>query len=622
MNLIKKLILAQFIMYLLSSNNVYSKEFNYAQLKKDSYKVFIDAMYDPNTYDKFKYEIIDTLGNLSDITDKSYSNHSTECPLSFNAIKSTLSKMKTKTNKNNSDLFPVDLNKKAKEINSKGDAAIAYILKDALNDPDYTIQILASTALMKINDQSTYPVIEELLDSSKNQDKFVALAVLSNLKNKNAQDKIIKIINDPNSNDKLKICAMNILREIAPEKALELAKVLTNSSNPDLKIEAIVDMILLNSPDGFNAYKNSLKDPALTDKAMLHIIKIVDILQENSIDLLKYMSNDDNDNVRSYTTLAMFKLKDKGKILDILEKTVFDNNPQVKINSYKVLAGIKDPQILPILSKVEFDRPELDKMAQGILIDSNNEILDPLLEKYLLNNSNEQKIKIAEYFLKNNRNKKLSQDILYKSLDSKENTVILNAVYVLIENDLPLDKKIMDFVLNAKESNQKAKVFVLLASKKNKSIIPVLEGFIANDKDFNKTFGAALLLYNLGEKDHMNTLIKYLSQSNIRSINEQYINKDLFISLLNNNNDWVKLNCAESLLLIKETAALKTLKELTNNPDNKLRSKAVKLMGDFGEPEDIELLTTKLNDEYIRVRLYSSEAILRILNRIRTQIRS
>ena len=103
---------------------------------------------------------------------------------------------------------------------------------------------------------------------------------------------------------------------------------------------------------------------------------------------------------------------------------------------------------------------------------------------------------------------------------------------------------------------------------------------------------------------------------NISPINENFVNKELFSQLLDHDNHWVQINSANTLLEINnDTTSLNLLRKLINSNDVKIRSKAIKLIGEYGNSEDIDLLYNLINDEYVRIRVNASEALLRIIKR-------
>lgn len=600
-----------------------AKETDYSKIKKESYKTLAEALFSDDTYSKYRLEIVDTLGKLADPTDNSYSSNNIASSQAYNKVKSMLKSVTEKLNTvNESAGNKTDNDKTIKKVLEQGDLAIIQMLAELLNDNDFSIQLYAASSLINVDQDEAIEIFEQMLQSKENKNKIIALTVLPRLESSNTSETILQLINNESLPDKIRLNALNSLEKISPEKATTAAKTLVNSDILKLKAEACSFLTLQKDPEGTKEFIKLASSPITRRYALPELAKIISQLQNDSVDIIKELYSTDDNYVKFIVINYASKLKDFAPIKDLYVEALNSDELKIKLGAIGSLARIEDAQAVELLENLTFEEPELYQKLTGLYIQSDQEKnIEPMLE--LLNLNDPQiKLSIANYLIQKENHKEKGKELLTELLDDESESISLTAALLLIENDFDISDKIKDKLLNSTHSKIKAKTVLLLANKKDKSIIPYLKEAIKNNTNPQRAYGAALILYNLGNEDHLDLLIRYMSKSNISSINKEFINEDLFNSLCKHENDWVKLNAAQNLLENDFDGYIGIIKDLLNSKDVKLKSKAIKLIGEFGNIDDIKLLEDFLNDEYVRVRVNSSEAILRIIHREENNTRS
>jgi HEAT repeat protein len=606
-------------------NAVTAKEADYNQLKKVSYKVLAEAFYGENTYDKYRIEMIDILGKLADETGNSYKNGGYDNSDIFKTVRTMLTAVTESLNKKRKDAQPqesTDVEEKVEQILSKGDAAVAYMLGDALKDPDYTVQLYAASAILKVNNKEAAPIFINLLESDKTQDQLVGLLVLSNIKDKNAVAPIIKILEEEKTPLKLKIQALHALQNIDDTVATKASLNLIESPENALRYTALNYLINQKNKEAIQKYGEYLEDSEEQKNAASYLPVVAAALQKGSLLLINMAYNSDNKVMKSTALGAISKLNNKRPMLKMLEEALNGEDIELRFQAFKVLSTMDEPKALQILSTVEFDRPEFYSKAAKLIVESDNPALENVLKTYLDQGNELVKLAIANYLIQQKDNKVFAQNLLSDLVKSDNEDISYQAALTMVASGNLEPIKIVRELLDSKNPKYKARAVIILAKAGDKSVIPFLEKSVADINDYKKSYGAALLLYNLGEEQYEDVLIKYFSQRKINSLNEDFVDVEFFKGLLNNPNPLVRLNAARVLLEAGETGSLEVVKKEADNKDVYVKAMTAKLLGEYGKIEDIILLENMINDDYVRVRVNASEAILRILNRQDNELRS
>lgn len=605
------------------SNFSVAKEDNYTQLKKQSYKTLAEALFNDDTYGKFRLEIVEKLGKLADPTDQSYSEEATSKDQLFDTVKGLLKTVTDKLNKNtNNENNPTGNEKIIEKILQQGDLAIIQMLVELLNDSDYSVQLFAASSLLNIKENEALPIIQQLLNSKDTKNIIVALNVLPGLKDGNSSEKILQLAEDDTLPVKVRLNALKSLAKIDSEKAKIVSRKLINQEDLKLKTEAIALLTLQKDPEATQEYIKLVQDPKAMQYALTFLPVIISELQQDSTSLLKELYNINDNYLKAVVITYASKLKDFSVAEDIFADALSSEDMKLKLTAVAALSYFDLPEAAQTIQNLTFDEPEYYQKITDLLIRSDKNSNIPVLVDYLKLNDPRIKLAIANYLLRKDTHKETCKDILDNLLKNDNENISLTAALVLIENNYNVSDELINKLLNTELANIKAKAVLILANKKNNAIIPYLEEAINNNTDPLRAYGAALILYNMGKEDYLSILVRYLSRDNVNYINKEFINKELFEDLCNHENDWVKINAASSLLENNYTDCYPTIKKLLNSTDVKVRSKAIKLIGEYGNKEDIELLKEFLNDDYVRIRVNSSEAILRLIHRAETNTRS
>ena len=501
-----------FIIALSLCNIALANQENYSKIKTDSYKAIAEALFDDNTYDKFRIEIIETLGNLSVPDDKGYSDQSARDTMINKTVTSMLAAVTKSLKYKKGPLLNHDADKRAEEVSEKGDAAIAYMLGEMLKSDDKTLQLYAASSLLKVKEDSAYPLFVELLDSNKDQHKLVSLLVLRSIKNTEATHKIIDLIKDDDTPIKLKMNAMATLEEINPDKASEVAIGLLNSPEQKLQVEAITLLLSNKDPQGLTAYKELLNNKATEKSALLILPKLVKSLQKDSLDIIKEQYNSTDEFTRLFVLSSLMQLEKTDLAYDIFKEAIESDNLKLKMTAINTISLSNSASLAELLKSVTFENTELYYKFASILINTKNGLFDDVLKTLTDQNDPNLDVIVAHYFLQNGKNKDYSKELLLKYLDDKDDLNRYRAAVCLYENGFDEGADIVRSMLKSTDASFKARAVILLARREDKSVIPYLVDAIKDSNDSKKTYGAALILYNLGETDYLdvlNTLFVY-----------------------------------------------------------------------------------------------------------------
>lgn len=498
------------------------------------------------------------------------------------------------------------------------------MLSEAIYEPNYTIQMYAAAALSKVTDKSTCPIFLDLIKSKKKQHKLVAINALSNLKCNKALPEIISIIENEDLPIKVRSAAFSALQNIDKQKAIEFSLKCLGVSSKGFKKEAIIFLASQNNPEGLEEYKDLVTRKTTIKQYLPFLAQIVEPLQEKSVDLLNDLYQKDDVITKITVIAACNKMKDLTSVSNIIEEALNSDNLQLKYTAFNILINNKSEHSLKWIETVKFNKPEEYIPATKLLIKAETENIDTILKQYLELKDEKLNFLIASYFISKKINSDLAKNILIDILNSEDIMYKNGAALTLTdsgfnnETALELTRKLLE----SDNSTLKAKAAIALAKANDKSIIPYLSKAIKDNNSSGGAYGAALLLYNLGDETYLDILIRYLSRNDIDAVNEAFINKDLFKELTNHSNNWVKLNSANSLINSGDMSVYDTVTLLLENEDAKIRSGALKIIGKYGSIDDIQSVQKLLDDDYVRVRVNAAEAILRIIHREENNHRS
>jgi HEAT repeat protein len=619
------LILLCIFMLFSTINAGFASQKKHEELRKQSYKTLAEAFYSNDTYDNYRIQILEVLGKLSDNTGKTYSDQSVDNSSVYKTLKAmltTVTETLNKSRKNNMPEISIDTDKKVEEILSKGDAAIAYMLTDALNDQDYTVQLYAASAILKVNEKSAAPLFIKMLDSSKSQEQLIALMVLNKLKDKNAVSGIIKIINNPESSEKHRAYALDALQNTDIETARQVCLELMDDPDKAIKYDAITFLIEHKNPQAIEKYRELVQDPDQKTYAISFLPQVVKSLQEDSLELINKAYKDENILVTAHSIASTINLKNREPVKDLLLDALNHQEPAYMFPAFAVLVNTPTPWALQALNNVEFNQREAYSKAVKIILENKQHNLDGLLESYVHRTTSDVKLVVAKFLIDNKRNEDLAAKILNELIKGENNDYKSQAALILADNKMPVNQNIIIDLLDSTNGEYKAKAIIILAQSGNEVVVPILEKSIKDTNDYTKSYGAALLLYNMGHQEHRDILVKFLSQRDAVSISEEFLDKELFKAFLKNENPMVRVNTAQILLEAGEPDTVPVLRKAINDSDVFVRARAAKALGEYGNIEDIEILKKLMDDNYVRVRVNASEAILRILNRQESESRS
>lgn len=591
-------------------------------IKNNAYLTIAQALFADNAYDKYRISIIETIGRLAVPDDRGYSNDLYNNPLIDDTLKRMLASV-SKKNQNKNLITSKNSDKAIKEklnrIKNKDEATIAYILAEALKDEDLSVQLFAASSLIKVREKAAIPLFVELLDSDKTQHKIIGLTVLPYLDVKKDIPQILEIINDKELKTKIRLIAFNALKKINQDAAKDAALTLVKSDNQILTNEAIIFLATNTNSAALEDYADLLHSEPSRKQALENLSVIVESQQENAIQLLKDLYSSSDVFTKMMVLSAISKLNNQIPFIDLLKEAIGSDNINIKLMSINTIANSKNVQIIELINNLEFDNPEYLTKATALLLAADNDLLTPILVKLLEKDNDYVKLGISSYFIAKKQNTKLAEETLESLFDNKNETIKYRAAFLLIKEDNLKANEIILSLLNSEDPTYKAKAIISLAEKGDKSVIPYLTKAIENnDNNPQKAYGAALILYNLGNDNYVNILTQYLSRSNIDAINNKYVNTELFTTFLTNDNPWIRVNAANSLLAIDKNnqKALKTLTDTLKIDNIALLSKALSLIGQYGDINEVPLVEKYTNDNSVRVRVSASEALIRIFNRI------
>lgn len=590
-------------------------------IKDNAYQAIAQALFANNTYDKYRVSIIETIGRLAVPDDQGYNIDSYKNALIDDTLKKMLSSVSKKVINNNAQqkISDKDIKEKLNRIKNKDDATIAYILAEALRDDDLSVQLYAASSLIKVREKTAIPLFVELLDSDKTQHKIIGLTVLPYLDVKKSIPQIVNIINDKKLKIKIRLIAFNALKRINEEAAKDTALDLIDCDNDHLSNEAIIFLAAKDNNIGLEKYIALLQSDKSKKQALENLSVVVENQQEKSLSLLTDLYKNGDVFAKMMVISAISKLNNQIPFIELLKESIESDNINIKLIAINTIANSKDDKIIELLDNLDFNNSEYLTKATALLITANNDLLNPLLIKILEKDNDFVKLGVSSYFIAKKQNTKLAEETLESLFNNKNETIKYRAAFILNKEDNIKANEIIISLLNSEDPTYKAKAIISLAEKADKTVIPYLVKAIENnDNDPQKAYGAALILHSLGNDHYINILTQYLSRSNIDVINNKYVNPELFTTFLDNENPWIRINAANSLLALDKNnqKALKTITDTLETDNITILSKSLSIIGQYGDLNEVPLVEKYLDDESVRVRVSASEALIRIFNRI------
>lgn len=593
----------------------FAKEIDYNQVKKDSYKTIAEALYSTKTYYKFRSEVVSI---LKDLAQENY------CPDNLeengNELLGNLKKMVTLINKEgrvkNYSLIPKkSVSRKIDNIYKHPDIALAEMLIDALASPDYGMQLQAATALASIKAKEAAPLFVELLNSDKELHKLVALRALARIGDPKTAKDIYKVLNNHPQDKKIYPVAVNALMHVDKDLAIKALLPFVNSEIPSIKVDTVAALVALEYPEALEGYISFINDKDLSMLALGELAQIVDFMGDDGFDVLKTVYNIGSEETRIFALGAIKNLETPTLALELLQESAQRESDKEKFVAYLTLAGLDSSNAFEIMDKLTFNVPEFKNKALKLLLKSDKESVLHYLARIMPQLPEEEKFSVAQKLIEYDKYKSIAVETLVGLLESENEFVKHDAALLLLEYGEDQGIELVRNLLEYDNSLYRAKAVVYLASYGDESVIPLLEESLQKNTEPEKSYGAALILYNLGKDVYIDTLIQYLSRQNVTSIDEKHINETLFTELLEHSNPYVRINAFNALISKDKNLSLQPIKDLITDDDPQVRAYALESLSDYGTAQELKAIQQALSDEYVRVRVTAAEAILKIIER-------
>jgi|GEM_PF-2605359 len=574
--------------------------------KRDAYLTLAKIIYDNNNNILYRMQ---TLGEIADLEGLNFD-------FSANHFQNFLSK----DNEIQSHSVITNIDSKIQYLKDKN-YMFGYLLKDLSQSNEPAVKEFSRNLLKKLDKIDALQVFTEMTKSSDNEEKVIGIKGLAKINGSESNIILVNMLDTVPYNEKLLIT--DVLDSSKDLNVLNTAKTMIKSEK-DPKIIINLAIILINNGD--NAYLKFLQEYCSSENIenLRYLsLKLKDIKGNVDFTIIEKLSFQSDTTIKigliSFLEEYRNNIKNrsqKDQVIKILKRYIFDSSDLISLAALKILAGYPDKEINKIIKPLIYDK-ELSLPVTNILLNTNNKYL--MQSVYELTKLDNDQIKLQAAKCLINYGKKPKKLLKYLAENSKDIDIRLSAS-ILLSKSSGLNKYLENITKNNEdELAREAKdiAILYLANLKNKNITTDDLKVIAFDNlNENNSLTAALLLYNNNDNSGFDVLRKFLSTRKPVIISEKYRIENVLTDLLEDNNNWVKVNSAYNLARMQNKKGLETLKTLLlNTDDSKIRASAAIMLGNTGSPDDINVLKLAYNDKFSRVRSSAAEAVIEIISR-------
>ncbi|MDD3012997.1 MAG: HEAT repeat domain-containing protein [Candidatus Gastranaerophilales bacterium] len=603
---IKKLILSFLIAAFIFSTINFSataSSSNLSEQKKDAYLALAKIIYDNNNNILYRMQTLEEMANLEGLN----------FDFSVNHFQNFISKdNKTQTVNNNIDSkiqYLIDKN-----------YMFGYLLKELSQSNEPAIKEFSKSLLKNLDKNEALQVFTEMTKSNNNEEKIIGIKGLAKINSPESTYILLGMLNKASINENLLIT--DILSSSKDIQVLDTARNMLKSEK-DPKIIINLAIILINNGD--NTYLKFIQDYCFSkniEYLRYLALKLKDIKGNIDFSIIENLSSHSDATIKigiiSFFEQYKNNIKIKSQndhIIKILKRYVFDESDLISLAALKILASFPDKKINAIIKPLIYDK-HFSLPTINIILSTNNRYLLPSIYELTKLDNDQIKIQSAKCLINYGKNpKKVLKNLANKSktIDIRLSASIL--LYKISGSTKYLENITKDYDESTKEAKDIAVLY--LANSKYKNItLEDLKTIAFDNSSKNNGLTAALLLYNNNNDSGFDVLRKFLSSRKPVIITDKFPIENILTALLEDKNNWVKVNSAYNLARMQNKKGLDVLKTLLlSTDDSKIRASAAIMLGNTGSPNDIDILKLAYNDKFCRVRSSAAQAVIEIISR-------
>lgn len=555
------------------------KSTDLSKLKLEAYNTISDALFDEKIHYNMKIDIYDIINNImvgekpeannQDIMEDFYKNV-VEDPEKATLTIDIIEESTTETN-----------NKPENIKLAPPDTKIIEMLRKSINSDDDNMLLYGLDSISKGKIKDLLPEVLQLLEGFNKDDYEILSSIISTLGDIGDESTVETLKKQLESGDlRVRLNALQAIGNIKCEKSDEI--LLNNLDNGELELALLSAGILAqdNNEKAIKLLQEGIESPVLLTNQKT-MIAMSNVTNPTILPLLKTAIKSENEIVKAYALNILGKINTKESV-ELLTPLLDDK--QLMPRALIALSKNSTPEAYKAWEQIFNSKDILKRSyALAVLTRSNSKKNIPLL-KLALNDPNEN-IKVAAAKILHTLKDDSGIETLKSATKSKNDDISLSAAAFLgyIGNDYGepiLKNAITDTDL---PSWKRLDVTIILEKLGDRSIVPSLKDLLIHQRP--------------------GTLPKDILPS------EATLN-----DLLNSDSKWLQINTSVFMIRNKDKNCLPVLEKLSKDPDIKIRTTAVSLLGKLGSKEALNTLQDCLHDESVRVRVKSAESILKIIS--------
>jgi len=574
--------------------------------KKDAYLTLAKIIYDKNNNIIYRIQTLEEMADLEDI----------KFDFSTNRFQSFLPKKNT----GRIQISDNNINSKIQYLQDKN-YMFGYLLKDLSQSNEPAIREFSRSLLKNLDKIDALQVFTEMTKSSDNEEKIIGIKGLARINNPESATILLNLLKNSTNNQKLLIT--DILSTSKDMQVLDAAMTMIKTEKDPIIVMNLATILINNGDTTYLKFLHKYCSSENIEYLRYLALKLKDLKENTDFSIIEKLSSHSDTAIKIGIISYFEQYKNnkeieyqKDQVIKILKRYIFDDSDFISLAALKVLADCPDKEINEIIKPLIYDK-QLSLPVINILLNTNNRYL--LQSLYELTKLDNDQIKLQAAKCLINYGEKPKKILKNLADNSKDIDIRLSASLIL--DKLSGSNKYIENITrnNDNESAKEVKdiAILYLAGLKNKHItLDDLRSIAFDNSNENNSLTAALLLYNNNDNSGFTVLRKFLSTRKPVIISDKYRIENVLTNLLEDNNEWVRVNSAYNLARMQNKEGLKALRTLLlNTNDSKIKATAAIMLGNTGNPGDIDILKLAYNDRFSRVRSSAAQAVIEIISR-------
>jgi HEAT repeat protein len=523
------------------------------------------------------------------------------------------------------DIFDLlaELTINPEELNQKN-SLMNEFYQQVITNPDrssITIDILAAmgdkseeqklpTQSFK-SDQRVLSILKEAITSNDNSIIVYSLNIIQKAQITDLLNDVCAILeNDKGENIELTSILITTIGKIGNESSIDILKQYLEDPNLKVRLNALQAIGEINTPVSTEILKGYLTSDSL-ELGLLSAAILAEKGDQQAVDLLVQGIQSPVELTQQKTLIAMTNNKSIA-ILPVLEKAMQSKNVSFQAYALQILSNINSPESAKLIISAMDDEA---LMPRALIALTNN---DSDLAKSIFQKAITSDVDIKKTFtiaVLSQKNDDWVKPALKTALQDSNEAVRIAAAKILYSMDDKSGVNVLREAIKSSNYDLALGAAAFLGYMGDDTGKEMLQKALYNESVKSwKRLDIAVVLDKLGYESSYPLLVKFLDQQRPSTLPlDIKPSKKTLERLIKHDSKWVRLNAAVFMSRDKNVIVLPVLNELSKDPDLKVRTTALKLMGRFYCSEALPALEEHLQDEAVRARVNSAESIIKIL---------